>query len=69
LINKWVIQNKTLGGGKVRAQRYSMVTISHTEPGYTRSQMWSKRRGKSGRGRRLEDKKKEQISKNQYNKW
>jgi hypothetical protein len=49
--------------GKVIAQRYSMVKISHAEPGYTRSQMWSKRQGQSGRGRRLEDKKKEQIRK------
>jgi hypothetical protein len=31
--------------------------------------MWSKRQGQGGRGRTLEDKKKEQISKNQYNKW
>jgi hypothetical protein len=40
--------------GKVTAQCYSTVKISHAEPGHTRSQIWSKRQGKRKEIRRQE---------------
>jgi hypothetical protein len=38
LINKWIIQNKTIGRRrKVVAHLYCMVKVPHVELGYTRT--------------------------------
>ena len=50
---------------EVIAQYYSMVKIPCAELEYTGTQLWSNGQGQSDRGTRLEDKNKEQISKNQ----